>query len=229
MVWSMVVPILRRIHVPIPVMSVVLLTSRKPVFIVDGSDLAMFFEVFLDNVYAFKIEKPVKRILDLGANVGYASIYFAHIFKDAQIVAVEADMDNVQKMKMNIAPYGDRIMVEPCAIAPQKGRVDFYRNSRISGSTIMRSEKAEKVSVPATTLSDLEHTYGSFDVVKFDIEGGEWGALFPDMLTHQPAVWIGEYHNDLTKKPETDFISRFTGYEAVVLKKTKQKSIIIFK
>jgi FkbM family methyltransferase len=229
LVWSCILPILKICNLSVPAFDIKF--NGYNIYIKDGTDLGTFLEVFLHNEYKISdLNFPVLRILDLGANSGYTSIYFADRFKNAQIVAVEADPDNVKKLKINIAAYNGRITVEPSAVASKSGSVDFFRNFKtsISGSTISRDNNAEKVSVPALTIADLEVKYGKFDLIKFDIEGGEWDVLYPNMLVHQPQIWIGEYHEDLTKRPVADFINRFDQYNVNVRQIARKRYSLIF-
>src|SRR6218665_884599 len=59
-----------------------------------NGDLNMFYEVLYSDIYALPesiIKKPVT-ILDFGANIGFASLYFADRFPDAAIIAVEPSL-----------------------------------------------------------------------------------------------------------------------------------------
>src|SRR5262245_14031180 len=60
------------------------------------SDRYVFEQIFLDEDYALSADLNPRFIVDGGANVGYASIYFAHRYPDAEIVAIEPDAENFQ-------------------------------------------------------------------------------------------------------------------------------------
>ncbi|MEI8339497.1 MAG: FkbM family methyltransferase [bacterium] len=231
LLWSLMIIFYKRLRLKIPPIKIFLKKTGTNAIIYDGTDLATLMEIFLYEEYKIPNDRIVNRILDLGANTGYTSLYFASIFKQAEIVSVEPDLENIDKISNNTKELSARIIVEPSAVAASTGKINFYRNFKtsISGSTVLRDKMAEMISVPALTLTDLEKKYGSFDLVKFDIEGGEWEAILPDGLTHQPDLWIGEYHEDLVKKPSSDFAKRFTGYEYIFQKIAKNRSIVIFK
>lgn len=64
------------------------------------SDVSVFYEIFALRIY--KIPKTeIISIVDLGANVGYASIYFSHFCPNAHIVAVEPESSNYQALVEN--------------------------------------------------------------------------------------------------------------------------------
>ncbi|MCE9629065.1 MAG: FkbM family methyltransferase [Candidatus Vogelbacteria bacterium] len=228
--WSFLCPFFKKIKIPIPTIHIKF--KNKSLFIFDWTDMGTFFEIFIFEEYFVEVDQAlVKRVLDLGSNRGYSSIYLANKFPGAQVISVEADPGNIEKLKINLSDFGDNgIVIEPKAISDHGGVVDFYLNFgvSISGSTLIRDAKAKKVSVPAMTLVDLEKKYGSFDVVKFDIEGTETTAIKPESLGYKPMIWIGEYHEDLTAVPLDVFLQRFEGYRLSSVRKiAKFRSLII--
>src|SRR6185312_4109014 len=73
------------------------------------SDLDVFYQIFgreeyksVINIYKQFFSNAPKNILDLGANIGLASIYFANIYKDAKFKLVEPFFDNVQLAELNL-------------------------------------------------------------------------------------------------------------------------------
>lgn len=228
-IFSCLSPFFKKIGVSLPVFKIKFGDSF--IFIYDETDLGTFSEIFIFEEYKIpNLSYPIKRILDLGANSGYASIYFANLFGEAQIIAVEPDPRNVEKIKINTLKLGGRVIVEPSAVSSKSGFVDFYLNFNISisGSILSRDSKSEKITVSSLALSDLEKKYGPFDIIKFDIEGEEWDAISPEMLIREPKLWIGEYHEDLTKKPEKDFKARFSKYAANSRQISKKRFLMTF-
>ena len=55
------------------------------------SDRYAFEQIFLDDDYALPMGLQPRFVIDGGANVGYASIYFSNRYPNADIVAVEPD------------------------------------------------------------------------------------------------------------------------------------------
>jgi FkbM family methyltransferase len=45
--------------------------------------------------------KEVKVIVDIGANVGYSALYFAHLYKNAKIFAIEPEKNNFSQLQKN--------------------------------------------------------------------------------------------------------------------------------
>lgn len=230
-VLSTLLIIFKKFKIKPPAVEVQMLPNKNKVHIYDDIDIGTFLDVFLNHEYDIDVQVPIKKILDLGANAGYTSIYLADKFKDSQIIAVEPDIRSIQKIKLNTTNYTDRIILEPSAVSPDSGEVAFYLNfeATISGSTIMRDSTAKKVIVPSISLFDLETKYGSFDLIKYDIEGSEWESIHPGTLKNLPKIWIGEYHSDLTKQPIQSFINRFDKYDVSIRKINKTRFMITAK
>jgi len=72
------------------------------------SDISAFSQIFIGDEFGpMKIEEP-EVILDLGANIGCASIYFLNRYLASKVIAVEADPANFPLLVKNLKPYGSR-------------------------------------------------------------------------------------------------------------------------
>ena len=59
-------------------------------------------EIFVEEVYSFKAETNMPKIIDCGANVGLSIIYFKKLYPDAIIIAFEADRDIFNMLSQNL-------------------------------------------------------------------------------------------------------------------------------
>src|SRR4051812_42045539 len=57
-------------------------------------DLQIFAQIFWWKQYNISVPFDPRFIVDLGANIGLASVYFADRFRDATIIALEPENDN---------------------------------------------------------------------------------------------------------------------------------------
>jgi predicted RNA methylase len=92
-----------------------------------SGDIFIFYEIFLDKAYYLPKEwlGEVKNIIDLGANIGMATLYYqTYLFPTAQYICVEASKQNVKVLKDNLA-YSSSIHVIDGAINYQSGTVSF--------------------------------------------------------------------------------------------------------
>src|SRR5271166_1471460 len=79
---------------------------RTPVHLrLKTSDESTYAQTLLWGQYAFDLPFSPKVIVDAGANIGMASIYFAHKYPEAKIIAIEAEGSNFDMLTRNIRPY----------------------------------------------------------------------------------------------------------------------------
>lgn len=148
---------------------------------IPSSDIPTYKQVFIKKDYAFKVEKNPGIIVDAGANIGLASIYFANKYPDAKIIALEPEQSNFELMKKNIAPYPNIIPVHAALwhqneeihlIDPGLGKWGFMTEIK---------HPVEKLPgevchpVMAVTIDKLMQDYSltQIDILKIDIEGAE--------------------------------------------------------
>jgi hypothetical protein len=60
------------------------------------SDVKAFEQVIYEKEYEMALSRPPSVILDAGANIGLASIYFANRYPNAKIIAVEPEKSNFE-------------------------------------------------------------------------------------------------------------------------------------
>jgi FkbM family methyltransferase len=184
-----------------------------PVFLrPHSSDSKIFEHVFLTNVYNVhrlphgrqieelygSMREPL--IVDLGANIGLASLYFRKSWPRARIVAVEPDAGNFGMLCRN-AP---EVAPVHAVIASEKGRVTIVNPD--SAPWGYQTRPANDGSIEATTVAEIldRHPTCQPFFCKLTIEGAEdelfskntgWFAQFPvviiklyDWLTPRRAV-----------------------------------------
>ena len=137
------------------------------------ADRNMFEQLFLDKDYDIDFPFTPKVIIDLGANVGFASIVFANRFPDTRILSLEPDEGNFLLAKKNTAPYENITVI--------KGAV-WHKSEPIKVVDYGHGEAAYMIepgvgetSVRAYTIKDLMKMLEitEIDVLKIDIEGAE--------------------------------------------------------
>jgi FkbM family methyltransferase len=137
------------------------------------ADVYMFEQIFVDDQYKIEVPFGPKVIIDLGANVGFASIYFANRFPDAKILAVEPDAGNYEAAKRNTAAYSNITLIQG-AVWHTTESINVIDSGH--GEAAYMIEKGEgKNMVKAYTLKDIMEMMkvSSIDILKIDIEGAE--------------------------------------------------------
>ena len=153
----------------------------------DGlSGAYIFREIFLRGDYDLPELATAKTIVDIGANVGLFAYYATLNNKSCVIHAFEADPATHDVLSSNMAQVPDRqIVVNNCAVSNEDGTMEFF-SSEVSGWSSryqsLGAANASAVTVPSIKLSSYltEHDIRKIDVMKIDIEGGEFDVLLGD-------------------------------------------------
>jgi FkbM family methyltransferase len=148
--------------------------------------------------------RTVFTFLDIGANVGTFSLAVAERFPGARGVAVEPIPRTVRYLRRNLARNGLIPAVSPRwgAVTAAGDAAEFvYDPKDSSRATAVNSPDAagERVTVPAFRLAELAEEFpGGIDLVKIDIEGGEY-ELVEHLVEFVRAMPVGrlviEYHD----------------------------------
>lgn len=151
------------------------------------------------------VEIDPKLIVDAGANVGYVSVYYAHRYPSARIVALEPGDTNLELARRNVAPYANVEVLE-AGLWPRDARLKTVEPDAGYKSWGIRTEETgsggvEGISVP-TLLERLGEEW--IDLLKLDIEGAEI-PLFTDA-----SDWLSRVGVVLieTHGPESDRVTR---------------------
>ena len=155
--------------------------------------LTMFDEIFERESYRFSMPGPGGRILDIGANIGLATIYFKRLHPRASVVAVEANPDIGALLKRNVASHGlSDVTVLTKAVASEAGKVRFHCEPGL-GSRLADGAGDATIEVEAVTLASL--VTDDVQLVKLDVEGAESPLLQAnnDWLNQVPRLFF-EHH-----------------------------------
>lgn len=141
------------------------------------TDISIYEEVLLRCHYALPFPFIPRTIIDLGANIGMASIYYANQYPEARIVAVEAEASNFEVLRQNVGRYSAILPVHAAAWSSD-GKVGLSSpdgNNTEIDKFVFRVSEDVGVPVRAMTIQSLmrEARISSIDLLKIDIEGAE--------------------------------------------------------
>jgi FkbM family methyltransferase len=177
--------------------------TRRPVTVRCGTrDRDILREIFVDQAYAAppEVDEILKlpkepRIVDLGANIGLFGLWMLSRWPSARIHSFEPDPDNLEILDRNIADArtGSRWIVARACAAPADGRVHFLAGQQADSRTVYAADPTSDVlEVPAVDV--FPHLQNA-ELLKIDIEGGEWPLLadarFRDLGV--PAIVLEEH------------------------------------
>lgn len=145
------------------------------------SDISAFKQVFVDRQYESKyLPATASNIIDLGANIGLASLFFGIKYSEANIVSVEPDAGNFDLLCANVRQLPGRMMPLLGAAWYEDGMLHVHKKSdegvdlgawgvQVSKSTHRSDGEVAAFSLP-TLIDKLD---GDIDILKVDIEGAE--------------------------------------------------------
>jgi FkbM family methyltransferase len=159
-------------------------------------------DIFFKEIYRFKSETNTPLIIDCGANIGLAVLYFKKIFPGAKIFAFEPDDLNFQLLEKNITTNKlTGVIAKKAAVWNSNGFISF-KSEASEGSHIAFDGSGNEL-VSTVRLADLLTFEDKIDFLKIDIEGAEWTVLqdCKQALTNVQNLFL-EYHGrtDETEK-----------------------------
>lgn len=142
-----------------------------------GSVWPQWDDIFVQRTLMFetRVERP--RILDCGANVGVASLFFRRQYPRATITAFEADPAIADVCRRNLAANGaSDVELVPAAVWTSRGETEFVCEGSDSGAVAELGLIAGRTqTVPTVRLRD--YLGERVDLLKLDIEGSELPVL----------------------------------------------------
>lgn len=152
----------------------------------ETSDATVFDEVFDRRQYDFALDFEPMTILDVGANAGFSSLFFARRYPSAAIACVEPMADNVRLLKENLELNEVKATIFAAAIATTDGRIQMEVAAQDYGHRVADipfgvAAGGETIGVSAVTVPTLMKGLGweRIGLLKVDIEGYE-GILLKD-------------------------------------------------
>lgn len=155
-------------------------------------------EIFEKEIYAFRPDTDSLCIIDAGANIGLASLYWKKAFPHAKIIAIEADTGIAKFFKQNTQAYfADGIALIEKALWKDDLGVHFHSEGADAG--LVKSTGQNKI--PTCRLSEIIKPLSKVDFLKIDIEGAELVVLkeAEASLSKVKRLFV-EYHSFLNQE-----------------------------
>lgn len=171
--------------------------ARHPLVVRFGtSDPLVLHQIFVDGEYQAIADLSPATILDLGANVGYATAWFATRWPDARIIAVEPDAGNATLCEENARPYGSRVQVIRAGVWPVDAALVVERGGFADGREwafqvreARAGERSDAIGKSIPTLSAAWHG-AAIDLLKIDIERSEL-----PLFSRETDAWLPRVRN----------------------------------
>lgn len=119
---------------------------------------------------------PAPRILDVGANIGLFGVFALTRWPSAQITAYEPDPSNGDLLRKTVAANdtGGRWTVVGAAVSNAPGELRFVPGL---GAMAHIANPAEDGTIAVPTIDLFGEVGDGVDLIKMDIEGGEWAIM----------------------------------------------------
>jgi FkbM family methyltransferase len=174
-----------------------------------SGDVAILNKIFARDAAHSSYEPPAvvgaaldatesPRLLDVGANIGLFGVYAKGRWPEARITSFEPDPDNFRVLDLTVGANqreGSWNAV-PVAVSDAEGELSFAPGDGAKSHLTAAGAEEETITVPAIDFFD--QLGDGVDLVKMDIEGGEWQILSDPRLATAPIKVIRlEWHTQV--------------------------------
>ena len=181
----------------------------------DTSDVTAFKQIFIRKDYDIGLAARPRLIIDGGANVGYASVFFANKYPGAKIIAVEPEETNYEMLRENTRAYPN-VTALRSGIWGARGRLAVENPGDEKWCFRVREAEGQDGSIEALRVEDLVELSGAdfIDILKLDIEGAEREVFAePPAWLERVGVIIIELHDHYKAGCSEAFYSAIAGHD----------------
>jgi FkbM family methyltransferase len=192
-----------------------------------GSDIHTFTEVFKEQVYQGLLSqvKECRTVIDLGANIGLAALYFTASYPKCRLLAIEPHPGTYQVLGLNLKP-----LIEEGRCKSIMGAV-WGREAMLVGASADSPEHYSVFAMQEATGTNgkesqtrglsmqgliAESGFETIDILKIDIEGAEVELFKGD------AGWLAavgsiaiEFHDDSREVSGFDSLMQQYGFRVI--------------
>jgi FkbM family methyltransferase len=218
-------------------------TSGKNQFVVQSAiEVGIIYDVFGRNVYRLITDKPVT-IIDVGANIGIASVYFASELK-ARVYGFELVPAVAARAQEHIAICGltDQVTVIACGLGKATMEIEVPFSEELTGNTSLHWEVESrpttknvqcKVQSVGEALNPILSEAKTSIFMKLDCEGAEYEileAMADENLLSKISGFMIEYH-ELSPQRNRLWIEEFLtahGFTSIALQRPSANHDMIY-
>lgn len=187
-----------------------------------SSDVATYEQVFINEEYDFDVRSPPAVIIDAGANIGLASIFFSNRFPNAKIFAIEPEESNFELLTRNVAEYKNVFPIRGALwnenikldlVDPGVGKWGFMTQD-VSGKEVFVGKNCHHVQGMTidTIMKQLDIEF--VDILKIDIEGAEREVFYDSsMWIDRVGAVIVELHERMKSGCNRSFYNGTNGFD----------------
>ncbi|MFC1722214.1 FkbM family methyltransferase [Patescibacteria group bacterium] len=157
-------------------------------------------------------EHYFETVIDLGANIGAATIFFLNKYSEANLIAIEPNPENFKQLNKNVSlnKLDDKVTEIEAAISNSTSKeVTLYLNEDHAANSVTVGS-GKSIKVKNFNFRELEKFIKGRTLLKMDIEGAE-AEFFQEKYLKTLKMFdhiFFEYHN-LSQKINGDEIEKF--------------------
>lgn len=177
--------------------------------------IGLYREIWLKQVYKFTPATDKPLIVDCGAHIGMAVLYFKKFYPGSEVRAFEPNPESFELLKKNVKD-SKGVELYNYALSDREKRIDIYsagERASINASIHQLPDQGRSFKAQAKRLS-LFMEQQTVELLKIDIEGAEWEVVKELSETEclgQVLNVIVEYHEQ-PKKNFAQFVKYFENY-----------------
>lgn len=147
-------------------------------------------EIFSHHTYYFETDSPTPVIIDAGAHIGLATLYFKKLYPAAKIIAIEPHPTSFKLLQKNVSEnrLSDVTLLNAALVGHKSSdqtqtffadtEFSWFSTASIHEGAWNKAQHTAPLTVPTLSLTEvLKEVGGSVDLLKLDIEGAEQAVL----------------------------------------------------
>lgn len=131
---------------------------------------------------------PVRRFMDVGANVGDVTEAALKTYPGVEVICFEPVSSTFATLQKRVEPFGNQVSLNKQALSDAAGLVEinltsFHGANSISSQSAFHKDlnphvfETGRETIETVRLDDIGDRYGYVDVMKIDVEGHELNVL----------------------------------------------------
>ncbi len=185
------------------------------------SDIPTFHQIFINKEYEINLNFNLETIIDAGANIGLAAIFYANKYPKSKIISIEPEQSNYDLLKENTQNYENIITYNNALsnVSDQNLAIvdNGYGNWGFMTEPLTDSLKNKVSSIKSITVHEImnEYNWETIDLVKIDIEGYEKELFEKNIESWLPYVrcLIIELHDRMKEGCSKSFFNAISKYD----------------
>ena len=138
----------------------------------EQSDPFIFEQIFCEQQYTFghPAKQDVKWIIDAGANIGLAAVYFSAEYPNARIISIEPDKENFALLQKNTSNYKNVTCIN-AALWYKEEKLDISNKEEKSAGYMMEPKLSNDVDlIKGITVEQLMKQFSITEISMLKIE-----------------------------------------------------------